>query len=169
MSTTPIRQKMRWCKSFWSRLTNSLSNSSTSTYPASFKRKTRRPMFWASSPPRQILPGSKVIVEKIYESSTPKVSIDFVDKFGDNWMTPIEEYLQNDTLPTDKKEFRKIQLKYLQYVVQDGVLYRRSYLQPFLWCVGITEANYLICEFHEGVYSNHVRPRVLALKIMHNG
>ncbi|GKF15143.1 reverse transcriptase domain-containing protein [Tanacetum coccineum] len=55
-----------------------------------------------------------------------------VEEDGPTWMTPITEYLNNGTLPNDKKEARKLHIKARQYESLEGVLYRRSFLKPWL-------------------------------------
>ncbi|GJR09083.1 hypothetical protein Tco_0791735 [Tanacetum coccineum] len=47
-------------------------------------------------------------------------------------MTPIVEYLRDGTLPDDKKEASKLRIKARQYELVEGVLYRRSFLTPWL-------------------------------------
>lgn len=54
-------------------------------------------------------------------------------------------------------------------MMQDGILYRKSYLQHLLMWVGPVEANYLIREFHKRACSSHIRPSRLAKNIMRNG
>ncbi|XP_076932852.1 uncharacterized protein LOC143598543 [Bidens hawaiensis] len=53
----------------------------------------------------------------------------------ESWMTPILAYLSPGTLPEEKAVAQKIQHKTLNYQVQDGILYRRSFLGPLLKCV----------------------------------
>nr|GEV31757.1 reverse transcriptase domain-containing protein [Tanacetum cinerariifolium] len=53
-------------------------------------------------------------------------------------------------LPGDNKEARKLRLKARQYALMDGVLYRRSFLTPWLRCVGPLQADYVMREIHEG-------------------
>ncbi|GKC41867.1 reverse transcriptase domain-containing protein [Tanacetum coccineum] len=56
-------------------------------------------------------------------------------------MTPIMEYLKDGTLPGDRKEASKLRIKDRQYELVKGVLYRQSFLKPWLsdnpfkdWC-----------------------------------
>nr|GEV47403.1 protein NYNRIN-like [Tanacetum cinerariifolium] len=69
------------------------------------------------------------------------------------------EYLKEGTLPNDRKEARKIRIKARQYKLLAGVLYRRSFLTPWLRCVGPLQAEYVIREIHERSCSMHARPR----------
>lgn len=69
----------------------------------------------------------------------------------------------------NEKELSKIRLKSPQYTLEDIILCRRFYLQPLLWCVAPTEANYLILEFLKGSCSSHIGSRSIAKKIMYSG
>ncbi|GJT93445.1 reverse transcriptase domain-containing protein [Tanacetum coccineum] len=64
-----------------------------------------------------------------------------IEEDGLTWMTPIIEYLKEGTLPEDKKEASKLRIKARQYELWEGVLYRRSFLKPWLWCVGPLQAD----------------------------
>ncbi|GKE36284.1 reverse transcriptase domain-containing protein [Tanacetum coccineum] len=59
-------------------------------------------------------------------------------------MTPIMEYLKDGTLLGDRKEASKLCIKARQYELVEGVLYRRSFLKPWLRCVGPLQADYVI-------------------------
>ena len=43
-----------------------------------------------------------------------------------NWMTPIFEYLQKNSLPEDREEARKIKMRAVRFCVIQGRLYKRS-------------------------------------------
>ncbi|MFS7962512.1 putative integrase, catalytic core, ribonuclease H-like superfamily, integrase zinc-binding protein [Helianthus anomalus] len=83
-----------------------------------------------------------------------------------SWMTSIIQYLQEGILPDNKAEARKIQNKAFFYEMNDGILYRRSFLGPLLRCVDPQNAIYLIREIHEGICGIHVGPRMVIAKIM---
>ncbi|XP_076950179.1 uncharacterized protein LOC143623079 [Bidens hawaiensis] len=87
----------------------------------------------------------------------------------ESWMTPIVTYLTSGILPEEKAAARKIRHKALNYQVQDGVLYRRSFLGPLLRCVDAEDANYLIREIHEGICGLHAGPRMVVAKLMNAG
>ncbi|GKE28558.1 hypothetical protein Tco_1443942 [Tanacetum coccineum] len=65
-------------------------------------------------------------------------------------MTPILEYLKDGTLLDDRKKASKLRIKARQYELWEGILYRRSFLNPWLRCVGPLQADYVIREIHEG-------------------
>ncbi|GKB86513.1 reverse transcriptase domain-containing protein [Tanacetum coccineum] len=49
-----------------------------------------------------------------------------LEEEGPTWMTPIIEYLRDETLPDDRKEASKLSIKAKQYELLEGILYRRS-------------------------------------------
>nr|XP_027093762.1 protein NYNRIN-like [Coffea arabica] len=81
-------------------------------------------------------------------------------------MDPIVRYLAQGELPPSRIEARKILLKSQKYTLAQGVLYRKSYLQPWLKCITPEEGGYVLRELHEGICGNHVGTRVLAKKGM---
>ncbi|GJR28678.1 hypothetical protein Tco_1104910 [Tanacetum coccineum] len=84
---------------------------------------------------------------------------------GTSWMTLIMEYLVSSILPADKKLARKIRVKAPNYRIIDGILYKRSFLTPWLRCVGLKQAKSTIKEIHGGSCGFHARPRSLVAKI----
>ncbi|GKD67548.1 hypothetical protein Tco_1321638, partial [Tanacetum coccineum] len=59
-----------------------------------------------------------------------------VEEEGETWMTPIINYLERGVWPEDQNEARALRIKIGQYVMEEGVLFKKSYLMPMLWCVG---------------------------------
>nr|GEX19454.1 hypothetical protein [Tanacetum cinerariifolium] len=73
------------------------------------------------------------------------------------------------TLPDDRKEARKLRIKARQYELLEGVLYKRSFLTPWLRCVGPLQAEYVIRKIHEGSCSMHAGPRSMVAKAIRQG
>nr|GEW80211.1 reverse transcriptase domain-containing protein [Tanacetum cinerariifolium] len=74
-----------------------------------------------------------VLVEVLKEKSIQEKEVaTVVEKDGPTWMTPIMEYLKDGTLSYDTKEASKFRIKARQYELLEGVLYRRSFLKPWL-------------------------------------
>nr|GEX01627.1 hypothetical protein [Tanacetum cinerariifolium] len=112
----------------------------------------------------------QVLVEILKEKSIQEKEVTtVVEEDGPTWMTPIIEYLKEETLPGDRKEARKLRIKARQYELLEGVLYRRSFLTPWLRCVGPLQADYVIREIHEGSCSMHARPRSVVAKAIRLG
>ncbi|GJY22656.1 reverse transcriptase domain-containing protein [Tanacetum coccineum] len=84
-------------------------------------------------------------------------------------MTPICEYLTKKILPTDKKKATAIRRKAVRYTMINGTLYKKSFLGPWLRCVGLLQANYVLREIHEGSCNMHSGPRSVVAKVIRTG
>ncbi|GJT23751.1 reverse transcriptase domain-containing protein [Tanacetum coccineum] len=92
-----------------------------------------------------------------------------VEEEGRNWMTSIIECPEKGIWSSDENEARSLRMKIGQYVMEDGVLFKKSYLSPMLRCVGPLQANYIIREVHEGACGMHTGARSVVAKIMRQG
>nr|GEW28853.1 hypothetical protein [Tanacetum cinerariifolium] len=69
---------------------------------------------------------SLVLVETLKEKSIQEKDVTIVvEEDGPTRMTPIMKYLKEETLPSDRKEARKLCIKARQYELLEEVLYRR--------------------------------------------
>ncbi|GJV64439.1 reverse transcriptase domain-containing protein [Tanacetum coccineum] len=92
-----------------------------------------------------------------------------VEEEGETWMTPIINCLERGIWSEDQNEARALRMKISQYVMEGGVLFKRSYLMPMLWCVGPLQANYVIREIHMGACSMHLKVRSVVEKAIRQG
>nr|GEW56716.1 reverse transcriptase domain-containing protein [Tanacetum cinerariifolium] len=77
--------------------------------------------------------SKQVLVEVLKEKSIQEREMAIVvEKEGPTWMTPIIEYLRDETLPDNRKEASKLRIKARQYELLERILYRRSFLKPWL-------------------------------------
>ncbi|GJS09475.1 reverse transcriptase domain-containing protein [Tanacetum coccineum] len=114
--------------------------------------------------------NKQVLVEELKEKSINEEEIlDIVEEEGNTWMTPIQEYLTKEILPEDKKKARAVRRKATKYVMINGTLYKKSFLGPWLRCVGPLQANYVLREIHEGSCSMHSGPRSVVAKVIQTG
>ncbi|GJU55744.1 reverse transcriptase domain-containing protein [Tanacetum coccineum] len=114
--------------------------------------------------------SKQVLVEILKEKYIQEKEVTtVVEEDGPTWMTPIIEYLKEGTLPEDRKEANKLCIKGRQYELLKGILYRRSFLKPWLRCVRPLQADYVIREIHEGSCSMHAGPRSVVAKAMRLG
>nr|GEW86388.1 reverse transcriptase domain-containing protein [Tanacetum cinerariifolium] len=98
--------------------------------------------------------SKQVLVEVVENKSIKEKEVAAVIKEdGPTWMTQLVDYLKEGVLPGDNKEARKLRLNAHQYDLIEGVLYRRSFLTPWLRCVGPLQADYVMREIHEGPLS----------------
>nr|GEX34254.1 reverse transcriptase domain-containing protein [Tanacetum cinerariifolium] len=105
---------------------------------------------------------AKVLKEK---SVNEAEVLTVVEEEGNTWMTPIYEYLMEETLPVEKKKASSVRLKSRRYAVINGVLYKKYFLEPWLRCVGPLQANYVIKKIHEVSCSMHAGRSVVAKAI----
>ncbi|GJX60299.1 reverse transcriptase domain-containing protein [Tanacetum coccineum] len=114
--------------------------------------------------------SKQVLVEELKEKSISEVEIlAVVEEEGDTWMTPIFEYLTEETLPADVKKARAVRRKSQRFAVINGTLYKKSFLGPWLRCVGPLQANYVLREIHEGSCSMHAGTRSVMAKALRIG
>ncbi|GJY23504.1 reverse transcriptase domain-containing protein [Tanacetum coccineum] len=100
--------------------------------------------------------SKQVLVEELKEKSVNEREVlAVVEEEGDTWMTPIHEYLTDETLPAERKKARAIKRKSQRFAIINGILYKKSFLGPWLRCVGPSQANYVLREIHEGSCSMH--------------
>ncbi|GJW10463.1 reverse transcriptase domain-containing protein [Tanacetum coccineum] len=74
-----------------------------------------------------------------------------------------------ETLPMDMKKARAIRRKSWRFAVINGILYKKSFLGPWLWCVGPLQANYVLREIHEGSCSMYAGTRSVVAKALRSG
>ncbi|GJX47096.1 reverse transcriptase domain-containing protein [Tanacetum coccineum] len=111
-----------------------------------------------------------VLVEELKEKFiNEKKNLDVVEEESNTWMTPICEYLTKEIFPKDKKKARAVRRKAVRYTMVNGTLYKKSFLGPWLWCVGPLQANYVLREIHGGSYSMHSGPRSVVAKVIRTG
>ncbi|GJW59824.1 reverse transcriptase domain-containing protein [Tanacetum coccineum] len=112
----------------------------------------------------------KILVEVSDEPSTDIQEINVVvEEDGDNWMTSIIRCLNEGKWLEDQNEVRTSGMKINQYVLEEGVLFKRSYLMPMLRCVGPLHANYVIREIHMGACGMHIKARSVMAKAIRQG
>ncbi|GJU61699.1 reverse transcriptase domain-containing protein [Tanacetum coccineum] len=103
--------------------------------------------------------SKQVLVEILKNKSISEMAISTVIEEQDpTWMTPIIEFISKGTLPHEQKDARRIRRTAQRFELRNGVLYRRSFLQPWLRCVGPIQADYVLREIHAGSCSMHSGP-----------
>nr|GEX53042.1 hypothetical protein [Tanacetum cinerariifolium] len=109
--------------------------------------------------------SKQVLVKELKEKSiNEREVLVVIEEEGRTWMTLIYEYLTKEILPEEKRKARAIRRKASRYVVTNGILYKRSFLGPWLQCVGPLQADYVLREIHERSCSMHAGPRSVMAK-----
>ncbi|GJY52981.1 reverse transcriptase domain-containing protein [Tanacetum coccineum] len=77
--------------------------------------------------------SKQILVEELKEKSIREVEVlAVVEEERDTWMTPIFKYLAKEILPTDMNKARAIRRKSWRFAVINGILYKKSFLGPWL-------------------------------------
>ncbi|XP_073152557.1 uncharacterized protein [Henckelia pumila] len=83
-----------------------------------------------------------------------------------DWRYDIHKYLTTKELPSDNKKAREVKRRALRFVMINQILFKRSFSQPLLKCLGPDEANYVLREIHEGSCGSHLGSLALARKAL---
>ncbi|XP_071714657.1 uncharacterized protein [Rutidosis leptorrhynchoides] len=112
----------------------------------------------------------KVLVEVLKDKSIyEKVVVATIEEGGSCWMTPYVKYLQGGTLPDDVTKARRIKISAQFYVLENGVLYRKSFNGPNLRCLAPEQAIDVVKDMHEGLCAQHYGYRTVVARIMRYG
>ena len=71
-------------------------------------------------------------------------------------MDPIKAHLETGWLPDNVFEARRLTVRALRYALIDGILYKRSFVIPYLRCLRPDEARLALEEVHEGICGQHL-------------
>ena len=83
-----------------------------------------------------------------------------------SWTTPLVSYLKDGVLPDEKEAARKLKVQAARFILIKDVLYKRGFSRPYLRCLGMEEADYVMREVHEGICGNHSGSRSLVHKLV---
>ena len=86
-----------------------------------------------------------------------------------NWMTQILSFLQDEWLPQDVEEARRIRKRAARFAILNDTLYKRGFSMPYLKCINEEEAKYILEEIHEGICGDHAGLRSLVSKVIRIG
>ncbi|KAI5333676.1 hypothetical protein L3X38_023808 [Prunus dulcis] len=112
--------------------------------------------------------GRHIHIEFLAQPSTQAPLICTIDH-SPTWMDPILQFLQNQTLPADPAEARRVRHRSARYLVINGSLYKRGFSLPYLRCLTPEEGHYVLREIHEGICGNLSGARSLAHKAIRQG
>ena len=88
----------------------------------------------------------------------------FAIQKGSSWMTPIMAFIQDEHLPQDTAEAKKVRKRATRFTILNDTLYKRGFSMPYLKCVDEEEARYILEEIHQGICGDHTGPRSLVNK-----
>ncbi|XP_074351889.1 uncharacterized protein LOC141691042 [Apium graveolens] len=72
------------------------------------------------------------------------------------WIYPIKNHLETEWLPGNAQEARKMLIRALRYSLIEGLLYKRSFIIPYLKCLRPLEVKEALKEAHEGICGQYL-------------
>ena len=94
-------------------------------------------------------------VEAIPQNDVPESSNAQISR--NSWMTPLLDYLRHGILSTDRKEAKSLMFRVANFILIDGVLYKRGFSFPYLRCLLPKERIRVLEDLHAGQCSNHIQ------------
>ncbi|XP_074327077.1 uncharacterized protein LOC141665021 [Apium graveolens] len=115
----------------------------------------------------QNLTGSIYLTEAKTPSIEKKECLEI--RQGNDWMTPLRNFLEKGILPPDRREALKIKYRASSYTIINRRMYRRLVSQPLLRCLNTEEQRQALKAVQEGICGEHLPGRSLAFKILRQG
>ena len=84
-------------------------------------------------------------------------------------MSTILSYLKDGRLPSNPEEAKKIKKRAVRFTILNDKLYKMGFSQPYLRCVELEEAKYVLEEVHRGICGDHIGVKSLVQKIIRVG
>ena len=84
-------------------------------------------------------------------------------------MTLILSFLQDERLPQDIEEVRRVRKKAAKFTILNDTLYKTGFSMPDMKCVDGKEAKYILEEIYEGICGDHAGLRSLVRKVIRTG
>ncbi|KAK1400425.1 hypothetical protein POM88_000030 [Heracleum sosnowskyi] len=88
---------------------------------------------------------------------------------GGCWIDPIKAHLETGWLPNNALQARKLTVRALRYALIEGILYKKSFVIPYLKCLRPQEAELFLKEVHEGICGSTWGAGPLLIKITRLG
>ncbi|KAL0355344.1 UNVERIFIED_CONTAM: hypothetical protein Sradi_3981300 [Sesamum radiatum] len=88
---------------------------------------------------------------------------------GEDWRTPIIKWIEEGLLPENRWEAARLKTRATRFIIQEHILYKKSYTHPLLRCLSIEERINILQEIHSGCCGAHIGTRILANKALRAG
>jgi hypothetical protein len=86
-----------------------------------------------------------------------------------NWRSELINYLENGTLPLEKKSAVQLKMKAGRFTMVNRILCKRGFTLPLLKWVSPEEGNYILWEIRDGICESHFGVKALAYKVIRAG
>ncbi|KAL0282795.1 UNVERIFIED_CONTAM: Ribonuclease HI [Sesamum radiatum] len=88
---------------------------------------------------------------------------------GEDWRTPIIKWIEEGLLPENRWKAARLKTQATRFIMQEHILYKKSYTHPLLRCLSIEEGIHILQEIHSGCCGAHIGTRTLANKALRAG
>ncbi|KAL0412943.1 UNVERIFIED_CONTAM: polyprotein [Sesamum radiatum] len=88
---------------------------------------------------------------------------------GEDWRTPIIKWIGERLLPENRREATRLKTRATHFIMQEHILYKKSYMHPLLRCLSTEEGIHILQEIHSGCSGAHTGTRILANKALRAG
>ncbi|KAL0402116.1 UNVERIFIED_CONTAM: hypothetical protein Slati_4241500 [Sesamum latifolium] len=88
---------------------------------------------------------------------------------GEDWKTPIIKWIEEGLLPENRWEAARLKTRATRFVIQEHILYKKSYTHPLLIYLSTEEGIHILQEIHSGCCGAHTGTRILANKALRAG
>ena len=107
-------------------------------------------------------------MEVQYLPSIGRIDMNYV-RLEKSWMDPIIIYIKSGNLLFDPIEARKVRIRSSKFTILNDELYMKGFSQPYLKCLDLEDAEYVLKEIHEEVCGNHFGPHSLVEQVVRAG
>ncbi|KAL0433284.1 UNVERIFIED_CONTAM: hypothetical protein Slati_2662700 [Sesamum latifolium] len=97
------------------------------------------------------------------------LNIQPISSNNNDWRTPIIRWIDEGHLPGDRWETTKIKTRAIRFLMQEGMLYKKSFTHPLLRCLSQEEGLHVLKEIHDGCCGSHIGTWALANKALRVG
>ncbi|KAL0444734.1 UNVERIFIED_CONTAM: hypothetical protein Slati_2196100 [Sesamum latifolium] len=88
---------------------------------------------------------------------------------GEDLRTPIIKWIEEGLLPENRWEAARFKTRATRFIMQEHILYKKSYTHPLLRCLSTEEGIHILQEIHSGCCGAHAGTRILANKALRAG
>ncbi|KAL0433763.1 UNVERIFIED_CONTAM: hypothetical protein Slati_2710600 [Sesamum latifolium] len=88
---------------------------------------------------------------------------------GEDWRTPIIKWIEEGVVPENRWEAARLKTRATRFIMQEHILYKKSYTHPLLPCLSTEEGIHILQEIHSGCCGAHAGTRMLANKALRVG
>ncbi|KAL0428162.1 UNVERIFIED_CONTAM: hypothetical protein Slati_2991000 [Sesamum latifolium] len=108
--------------------------------------------------------GQHITIHYLPEARTP-LAVQPITT-GEDWRTPIIKWIEEGLLPENRWEAARLKTRATRFIIQEHILYKKSYTHPLLRCLSTEEGIHILQEIHSGCCGAHVGTRILANKAL---